>query len=273
MFNSENLEDIRFEDIVFFKDNFECLIKFLQKLKLLPESRICSCGDVMKLYPRKSAIDGYSFRCKRKSCNKESSLRQGSFFSNSHLSLYSILKLMYLWSRGITTQKFLMLECRFESTRTVVDWKNFMRDVCLSYYLANPVKIGGPGVLVQIDESLICKRKYGVGRILRNESLWIVGGVDEFGRVFMVETEKRDAATLENIICNNVEGWSIIHSDGWRGYARLNELGFLHETVIHEREFVSSTGVHTNRIEGIWSAFKRKYRSVTNKKKSLLRHI
>ena len=68
----------------------------------------------------------------------------------------------------------------------------------------------------------------------------------------------RDAHTLENIITTYVERGSIIHSDGWKGYSKLSDLGYFHDTVILDREFVISTGVHTNRIEGFWSAFKRK---------------
>ena len=272
IYTYENLDNLNFEDITYFKDHLNDLIEFFRQLDLLPTSKVCSCGRQMKLSQRKNSADGYSFRCCFKSCRQECSLRKNTFFYQSHLSLYQIFKIMYFWSVGATEQSFLMKECRINSSATIVDWKNFMRDLCLSYFLRNPSKVGGPGVKVQLDESQICKRKLGVGRILQNQSLWIVGGVDEDGRVFMVETEKRDTRTLEHIITTYVERGSIIHTDGWPAYNSLAHLGYeyAHEKVIHEREFVSSTGVHTNRIEGLWSAFKRKYRSVTNKKKEMV---
>ena len=271
-FGPTNIDSLNSSDIAYFYYFEGAIIEFLQNLNLLPRSRLCECGSMAKLSLRKSAADGYSFRCCIRSCRKEFSLRKGTFFYQSQLSLYQVLKLMHLWSDSKTDQIYLMKECSIGSTATVVDWKNFIRDICLGYFIVNPSKVGGPGIKVQIDESQICKRKYGVGRILQTQSLWIVGGVDEEGRVFMVETELRDAFTLEQIITTYVERGSIIHSDGWRGYRSLSELGYdyVHETVIHEREFVSSTGVHTNRIEGLWSAFKRKYRSVTNKKKEMV---
>ena len=56
-----------------------------------------------------------------------------------------------------------------------------------------------------------------------------------------------------------------IWTDGWRGYHNLKDLGFVHGTVIHKRGFLSPEGNHTNGIQSIWGAFKRKYRNSTNK--------
>ena len=41
-----------------------------------------------------------------------------------------------------------------------IDWYNFVRDICAQYFTANPVVIGGPGIEVENDESIIG----GVGR-------------------------------------------------------------------------------------------------------------
>ena len=35
---------------------------------------------------------------------------------------------------------------------TFVDWRNFVRDICIEHFLQNSVRIGGVGVEVQIDE-------------------------------------------------------------------------------------------------------------------------
>ena len=35
---------------------------------------------------------------------------------------------------------------------TFVDWPNFVRDICTEHFLQNPVRIGGVGAEVQIDE-------------------------------------------------------------------------------------------------------------------------
>jgi hypothetical protein len=43
----------------------------------------------------------------------------------------------------------------------------------------------------------------------------------------------------------------------WRGYASLDEIGYVHNTVNHSRCFVDPvTGTHTNTIEGAWCGLK-----------------
>ena len=145
------------------------------------------------------------------------------------------------------TQQILCREATIGSDHTVCDWKNFVRDIYLNYFLNHPTRIGGPGVCVQIDESLICKRKNNVGRLLRNQQTWILGGVDSNGNVFMEQTSIRSAEVLDNIISRNVLPGSNIVTDGWLGYNNIfNINGYDHQKFIHEREFVNNEGYHTN---------------------------
>ncbi|KCZ81605.1 hypothetical protein H312_00929 [Anncaliia algerae PRA339] len=67
---------------------------------------------------------------------------------------------------------------------------------------------------------------------------------------------------LTQIILENVELGSIIYSDCWRGYVNLNNLGYEHFTVNHSEYFVNPINYcSTQTIEGLWSVFKRKFRS------------
>lgn len=49
--------------------------------------------------------------------------------------------------------------------KTIVDWFIFCRKIC-EVVLANEFqgKIGGEGMTVEVDESHLFRRKYGVGR-------------------------------------------------------------------------------------------------------------
>ena len=115
-------------------------------------------------------------------------------------------------------------------------------------------KIGGPGHIVEIDESKFGRRKYNRGR--RVVGKWVLGGFCRTtGEVFLSECRgnKRNHHTLLRLIKDNVLPGTIILTDKWRGYTALRHHGYTHLTVNHRRGFVDpQTGVHTNFCEGMW---------------------
>ena len=83
---------------------------------------------------------------------------------------------LYIWARGEST----VIKCKTDigiSDPTITDWKNFIRDVCNEMVVVrDPCTIGGVGHTVEIDESLLSKNKYHVGRMY--PQVWIFGGID-----------------------------------------------------------------------------------------------
>ena len=78
---------------------------------------------------------------------------------------------------------------------TVVDWKNFMRDICVEEIIDDPEPLGGPGVIVEIDESKFGRRKYNRGRLV--VGTWVFGILErDTGRMVMLSVADRSAATL-----------------------------------------------------------------------------
>ena len=65
-------------------------------------------------------------------------------------------------------------------------------------------QIGGENVIVEIDESKFRKRKYHRGHHV--EGAWVIGGVERSveRRVFAEIVEKRDAATLVDVVRRRV---------------------------------------------------------------------
>ena len=115
------------------------------------------------------------------------------------------------------------------SARVTVDWFNFCRDVCAQYFLDHPIVIGGPGTVVEIDESKFGKRKYNRGRAV--DGHWVFGGIERgTTKSFMVVVEDRSAATLIPIIQRYIRPGSVIISDEWRAYSTLSSLGYTHQT-------------------------------------------
>lgn len=111
---------------------------------------------------------------------------------------------------------------------------------------------GGPDHVVQIDESVVTRKKYNRGRLIREK--WVLGIYDTAlrrGTVIYVEDRKKD--TLERLILAHVLPGTEIRTDCSRGYSGLNSIGgaspYIHKTVNHTRNFIDPvTGVCTNHV-------------------------
>jgi transposase-like protein len=120
-------------------------------------------------------------------------------------------------------------------------------------------KIGGDGIVVEIDESKFGKRKYNRGH--KVEGVWIVGGVErtEERKVFLKIVENRNQETLTEIINTHVYPGSIIITDCWKAYNFIEDkTSNRHLKVNHSETFKDEiTGAHTNTIEGTWFGIKQ----------------
>ena len=112
--------------------------------------------------------------------------------------------------------------------------------------------MGGPGKIVELDESKLGKRNCH-----RVEGQWVFGGVERgTGKCFMVPVKTRDRATP--IIKNWILPGKTIISDCWIAYDCLANEGYTYLKVNHSVEFVDPiTGACTNKIEASWNAAKR----------------
>jgi len=123
--------------------------------------------------------------------------------------------------------------------------------------------IGGPDTVVEIDESVLTKRKYNRGQ-LRAEQQWFFGGVERgTNNCFIVPVERRDAVTLLPIIQKHIRPGTTIMSDGWAAYGGIANMPELYEhyKVNHSENFVDpTTGAHTQTIESTWSHFKSRHK-------------
>ena len=87
-------------------------------------------------------------------CRKSQSLRDRSFFEKSKLTLQKWLVLMHWWSREYPVTD--AAEEAKVTEATAIQAYQYFRDIC-SWRLVthdSPIMLGGPGVVVQIDESM-----------------------------------------------------------------------------------------------------------------------
>ena len=239
------------------KDKF---INWLMDKGLLKNIQICPrCNCEMNLVKCGDRSDGYRWECNRQMNRKrhraELSVRSGSWFEKSNLTLEEMVKFTYWWCRDLE-------QCQIKhelgmSSSTAVDWDSFCREICEISIIENSESVGGEGKVVQIDESKFGKRKYHRGHHV--EGQWVFGGIEDDSRkCFMVAVEHRDEATLLPIILKWIKPGTIIVSDCWKAYYNLEKYGYTHRTVNHSKEFVNIDGDHTNKIEGHWRQAKAK---------------
>ena len=95
----------------------------------------------------------------------EHSIRHGTIFEDSKLSMRSFTILIYLWVHEELTMERARREVGV-SAKTAVSYRQMMRDVCVEYLVNNPVMVGGVGHEVQIDETAYTRRKYNRGRLV-----------------------------------------------------------------------------------------------------------
>ena len=123
----------RYDDLINILHDKDELIQWLMRDGLLAKSRVCSiCGDDMKLESCDDRSDGFKWECRRRLNGKrhkvEMSIRAGSWFEQSKMTLEEILKYTYWWCQGLD-----QAQIRHElglATNTGVDWDSFCREVC-----------------------------------------------------------------------------------------------------------------------------------------------
>lgn len=243
------------------------LLRRLMEYGILPKEGeyLCEkCQQPFSLRVDNSTVDKYRWFCdnyvvqrkqKRTRCNFKKSIRSGTFFAKSHLSLGVILKFIHFWVHN-TPLNVTSFNLHI-AAQTGVDFANFCREVVYDQMVLHSNPLGGPGSHVEIDESKFGRRKYNRGH--RVQGQWVFGGFQrESGEIFMVPVETRDRSTLLPIIEKWILPGTTIHSDFWRAYDCLDDEGYNHLKVNHSLEYVDKeTGACTNHIEASWRVAKK----------------
>jgi hypothetical protein len=186
------------------------------------------------------------------------------FLEASNLSLQAFAQIVYLWAHKVPVSTACeMLEL---SLPTLVQWYSFLRDACSNYFERHDYTIGGVGHQAEIDESVISRRKYQQGRLVRER--WVFGGIDVETKLgFLIFVEDRSADTLLPLIQRFVAPGSTIASDGWAAYNGISSIHvlppYIHNVVNHSDNFVDpESGATTNHVERMWCDAKRRLKSM-----------
>ena len=251
------------EAIKLYGDELYC-IKLLANLRWLNGIPVCPKCDAEE-NGRKHMWLAKQKRWKCYTCRKQFSVKQGTIFEDSPISLskwFTALWLLVNCKNGVSSYEIARdLEITQKSAWFVLQRLRFiLKDVSME-------KMGTSGTPVQMDESFHGGKPKNMHRTRRLKQRIAENGYAEKTSVFgMLETGTRQVramvvpnvkrVTLQNAILDNVGVGSTIHTDQWMGYGGLAKQ-FVHETVNHMTEYVTEGGVNTQAIENFWSLLKR----------------
>ncbi|XP_070562178.1 uncharacterized protein [Ptychodera flava] len=211
-----------------FKDTETCLLWCVDR-GLLCWERICTkCRDKQTWTKDITASkqDGFVFRCGRP-CRSKNGLRKGTWFEGSKLSIKDILSIIYWWCFNLP-QTYVQVQLNITEHSTV-DWYSYCREVCAMTLERCSEHIGGPGKVVEIDESKLGKRKHVRGQ--QTTKKWVFGGVEvdsHAKKLFLVTVGNTDTDTLLPIILHWVAPGTTIISDFWKDKETLEGHGYTH---------------------------------------------
>lgn len=143
-------------------------IAFLFAEAAIHKERQCSCGDMLEYNSTRKG-----FRCGRKSCHrKEISVFKGTFFFKHHLKCNEIMHIAHLWLIGACVR--MISQYTGHDEETVADFLQYFRELIEASLDEEDTFIGGPNIVVEIDETKVGKRKHHRGHPV--DGVWVLGG-------------------------------------------------------------------------------------------------
>ena len=201
-------------------------------------------------------------KSKKTVCSFTISDFEGTFLHNISIPPWKIVLFVnhyfsHIWDHRI------MLGCLNISSRTSVDWRSFCSEVTDTWF-DNKESIGGEGVEVEIDETVIvhCKFKQllfgGIERLSKIERFVVtLIGLINLSPVGTTG-DKTNGTTLLPLIEKYIKPGSIRKTDAWLGYKSISSLGLCYKNFVinHTENFVTSEEIHTQKIERFWQNLK-----------------
>lgn len=248
----------------FVMENIE-ICKFLIQKGLIKDSMACNyCLELMDMKESNDNPETYNWRCMNTLCihyQTTKSIRLGSFFQSFQapiMEVYNTISLYCTLPRQIDVVK--------QSKMSKSFIKNLRKKIILKmceYFEQHPIRLGGPGVVVQVDETKInfnAKSHRGLGPSTPCWAFCIVDTSHSPAKGYIELIERRNAESLLPIISKVVRPGSIIHSDEWRAYNQIEKTGiYEHMKVVHKYNFVDpDTGTHTQHVESFNNKIKYK---------------
>lgn len=108
---------------------------------------------------------------------------------------------------------------------------------------------------VEVDESYVGGERHGKrGRGASGKSLVVIMTEvvdDHIGRIRLRRVTNASSDRLQEAVVQAVAPGSVVQTDGWKGYLRLDSLGYAHEVVRHTEEVGDNLLPHCHRVASL----------------------
>jgi len=208
------------------------------------------------------------YKCSNNECYKKFTVRIGTIFENSKISLriwFAAIWLATNHKKGISS---VQLSLDLGITQKTA-W-------CVLHRVREMLKDKAPAMLgesnmVEADEAYIggieqnkhyAKKRSNENPSLKNdgtpyvEKKVIVGIIERNGKVVLKHVPSASKINMVEFINKHVPEGSKVYTDESRVYNGLGKI-YTHDTVNHSLQVYAHNDVHTNTIENFWSVFKR----------------
>lgn len=253
--------------------NNEELVNFCLLKKIIKSNRLCTtCMHDMCLVVCKNNKIGRCWECPNKNCQKYKntiSIFTDSFFSGRRNDPRSVLQILYYLAQNcLLTEIVKFTGCKYD---TVAGIKSAVQEKINLYWNNNPIKLGGLGINVQVDETKLnfnVKSHRGRAPVAAYWAITITDNSTTPAIGWAEIVENRNISTLHPIINRVVLPGSKIVTDQWAAYNGLSNMNdYQHLTVCHKYNFVDPTTLaHTQNVE----SFNNKIKLEIKKRKGII---
>lgn len=181
--------------------------------------------------------------------------QQNRYYRRSRISEKRFRQLVRYFAMDLTASKTTELTSLTRKTVNTIFQKIRLR-LAEECSRQTPIQTGE----IEVDESYFGARRVRGKRGRGASGKTIVFGIfKRRGRVYTEIVPDCQKRTLQAIIRGRVAPEVIVHSDKWRGYDGLVDVGFAkHFRVNHSTNQFANGSVHVNGIESFWSFAKRR---------------
>jgi transposase-like protein len=244
------------EAVRYFSDDQIC-IDTIAALRW-PDGPVCpKCGHGEHYYLASQK------RWKCKECAKQFSVKVGTIFEDSPISLDKWL--VALWMLVNCKNGISSYEVGRDLGLTQKSAWFVLHRLRLALQTGSVAKMGGKGKEVEVDETFIggAARFMHAGRKQRmitqrgvKDKTAVMGILERGGEVRAAVIPSRRKHHIQAEIRAHVKAKSAIYSDALMSYQGLEHQDFSHEVIDHAEKYVDGQ-VHTNGLENFWSLLKR----------------